>query len=112
MFDFHTLFSHICHQDPERSFLFLWDPPFLCARCTGFYSGIIIGSGYLLIKTKLKLKYLLIITGFSLVIVAINVGIERIFLIDTGNAIRAITGLFAGICVGGLFVQNFKKEGL
>jgi uncharacterized membrane protein len=112
MFDFHALFSYICHQDPERSFLFLWDPPFLCARCTGFYSGIIIGSGYLLIKTKLKLKYLLIITGFSLVIVAINVCIERIFLIDTGNAIRAITGLFAGICVGGLFVQNFKREGL
>ena len=31
----------ICHQLPQRSFLWLWDPPLLCARCTGFYLAIL-----------------------------------------------------------------------
>src|SRR6185503_20480411 len=31
----------ICHQLPQRSFLWLWDPPLLCARCTGFYCALL-----------------------------------------------------------------------
>jgi len=32
----------ICHQLPQRSFLWLWDPPVLCARCTGFYLALLV----------------------------------------------------------------------
>jgi uncharacterized membrane protein len=33
-------FSHVCHQQPERSFFILGRPLAVCARCTGIYSGL------------------------------------------------------------------------
>ena len=33
-------FSHVCHQQPERSFFIVGRPLAVCARCTGIYSGL------------------------------------------------------------------------
>jgi uncharacterized membrane protein len=108
---FHQLLGHICHQDPQRSFLWLWNPPLLCARCTGFYSGIIIGfAGYLFAKKVLKIRVMLALTCLAFTFVALNVAIEVMLEIDTGNAIRFLTGIFSGIMVGILFVYNVKKR--
>ena len=39
----YTAFSPVCHQIPERCF-FLWGFPLaVCSRCTGIYTGILIG---------------------------------------------------------------------
>jgi uncharacterized membrane protein len=32
-------FSHVCHQQPERSFFIAGQPLAVCARCTGLYAG-------------------------------------------------------------------------
>src|SRR5437870_9948467 len=35
----YAVFSHICHQIPERSFFIAGHQFAVCARCTGLYSG-------------------------------------------------------------------------
>ncbi len=35
-------FSHLCHQDPERSFFIAGNKLAVCARCTGLYFGFAI----------------------------------------------------------------------
>lgn len=39
------IFSPICHQNPERSFIFLGHPLGVCARCLGIYFGFLGGTG-------------------------------------------------------------------
>jgi uncharacterized membrane protein len=41
----YLLFSGICHQIPERSFLLLGYPLAVCQRCFGIYVGLLIGGG-------------------------------------------------------------------
>ncbi|HEX8096764.1 MAG TPA: DUF2085 domain-containing protein [Pyrinomonadaceae bacterium] len=36
-------FSYLCHQIPERSFHLAGHPLAVCARCTGIYSGFMLG---------------------------------------------------------------------
>ena len=40
----YTLFSPICHQRPERSFLLSGFPLAVCHRCCGMYLGLFLGS--------------------------------------------------------------------
>lgn len=37
-------FSHLCHQQPERSFFIEGHPLAVCARCTGIYAGFAAGT--------------------------------------------------------------------
>lgn len=37
-------FSHVCHQQPERSFFIAGHPLAVCARCTGLYLGFAIAT--------------------------------------------------------------------
>jgi uncharacterized membrane protein len=33
-------FSHLCHQNPERSFMLRGSPIAVCVRCLGIYTGV------------------------------------------------------------------------
>lgn len=37
-------FSHLCHQNPERSFFIMQYPIALCHRCSGIYLGFFLGT--------------------------------------------------------------------
>lgn len=37
-------FSHVCHQQPERSFFLFGHPLAVCARCTGLYFGFAVSA--------------------------------------------------------------------
>jgi uncharacterized membrane protein len=47
-------FSHVCHQQPERSFFILGRPLAVCARCTGIYSGFALTTLLYPLMTPLK----------------------------------------------------------
>lgn len=94
------LCSHICHQLPERSFLWLWDPPLLCARCTGFYAGIVAG-GILLIASRGRIATrsitILATTGL---LTGLEIALEQFTAWEGSNAIRGVTGLLFGAAIG------------
>lgn len=39
----YQLFDMLCHQDPERSFLFMGSQMAVCSRCIGIYGGALAG---------------------------------------------------------------------
>jgi uncharacterized membrane protein len=92
------MLAAICHRIPERSFLWLWDPPWLCARCTGFYFAIIVGAivALLPIGRGISLRSALIAASLSVGVIA---G-EKFFALELGNGIRCLTGIPLGFVVG------------
>jgi len=67
---FFAAYSHTCHQIPERSFL-LCDTQFgLCARCIGFYGGLLMGAIYCTVKRGYSGPPPLLVLGMSLIMLA------------------------------------------
>lgn len=95
---------HICHQLPERSFLRLWDPPLLCARCTGFYLGVVAGIVVLCAARRNPADKAAKMLVVALMLTAAEIGMEKLQLFDPGNYVRSATGLLLGCAIGiGLF---------
>lgn len=87
-------FSFVCHQRPERSF-FLWGHPLaVCARCTFFYIGILVGMLLypLLFEKEVSFKVVLIF-GTPLIVD----GVSQLLFRESTNDIRAVTGFLLGI---------------
>lgn len=95
---YHLLFS-ICHQYPLRSFWILDHPMALCARCTGGYSGVVIGLVISLSKynhSRHRLSFPLVL-GFSLFALGVDDAIFKTLTnIDGTNTWRLSTGLVGG----------------
>jgi uncharacterized membrane protein len=95
---------HICHQLPERSFLWLWDPPVLCARCTGFYLGIALGIALLCSLRRVTAEKAIPLLLTALALNGIEIAVEGVLRYDPGNYARSIAGLLLGCAVGiGIF---------
>ena len=92
------MLAAICHRLPERSFLWLWDPPWLCARCTGFYFAIVVGAiiSLLPIGRSISLRSALIAASISAGVIAT----EKFLALELGNGIRCLTGIPLGFVVG------------
>ncbi len=61
VYPFSKLFySHICHQNPIKTFYIFHKPLLVCARCTGIYVGALISSVliFALRKSDINIKYL------------------------------------------------------
>ncbi|WP_458455996.1 DUF2085 domain-containing protein [Methanobrevibacter sp.] len=89
--------KYICHRKPERSF-FIKDHQFpVCARCTGFYTGLIV---YLILNSFYEHAYdfnTLFISMILMVPVAID-GLTQYFgPRESTNSIRFVTGFIGGI---------------
>ncbi|WP_295115154.1 DUF2085 domain-containing protein [uncultured Methanobrevibacter sp.] len=87
----------ICHRKPERSF-FIGNHQFpVCARCTGFYSGLAV---FLIYNYFFKIEYslsLLILSVILLIPVSID-GFTQLFnLRESNNTLRFLTGFIGGI---------------
>lgn len=93
------MLAFLCHRLPERSFLWLWDPPWLCARCTGLYAALLVGAVWLLwrgARGRLSLRAALVLAASSLVVIAL----EKWFALETNNGIRCLTALPLGFVLG------------
>ena len=84
-----TIFSSVCHQNPERSF---WALP-LCARCFGLYLGLGLAGLFLPLFSLLFSKRLITIgVAASLALAALSVFSSAL----DGNYVRLGLGLSVG----------------
>lgn len=89
--------KYFCHQIPERSFFIKGHQFPVCARCTGFYTGLAV---YLILNLFFKHPYnleMLIIAMVLMVPVAID-GLTQYFgPRESTNSLRFVTGFIGGI---------------
>ena len=89
--------KYICHRKPERSFFFKGHQFPVCARCTGFYTGLIV---FLIWNCFFKINYdipTLMMSMILMIPVAID-GITQYFgPRESTNTLRFITGFIGGI---------------
>lgn len=91
------LTKYICHRIPERSFFIKGHQFPVCARCTGFYTGLIV---FLIWNCFFKINYdinTLLISIVLMIPVAID-GITQYFgPRESTNNLRFITGFIGGV---------------
>jgi len=98
------IFSIICHQKADRSFLNINGQIILCSRCTGLYAGLLL---FLIIKpikflvNNILVTYIIFIFIVGLSIISVNSNIY-----DT-NTERFILGLVLGIVLSNIFKYAF-----
>ena len=87
----------ICHRKPERSFFIKGHQFPVCARCTGFYTGLII---FLIYDYFFNIDYslnLLICSIILLIPTAIDGFTQLLNCRQSNNTLRFITGVIGGI---------------
>lgn len=91
------LTKYICHRKPERSFFIKGHQFPVCARCTGFYTGLLV---YLIFNFFYKHAYdinMLLISMALMIPVAVD-GFSQYFgPRESTNNLRFITGFIGGI---------------
>ncbi len=98
----------ICHRLPERSFHLRNHQFPVCARCTGFYTGLAI---FLIYNFLFPINYtltVLIISIFLLIPTSIDGLTQYMGLRESNNNLRFITGLIGGFGLIILFKIIFK----
>lgn len=89
--------KYICHRRPERSFFIKGHQFPVCARCTGFYAGLI---AYLIINHFIRHAYdinILMISIILMIPVAIDGFTQYFGPRESTNGLRFITGFIGGI---------------
>ena len=90
----------ICHRKPERSFKCNGKYFPLCARCTGFYLGILVSLPIIFVFLKYLSEIDLFVLGIILLISMFIDGTTQFFKIrESNNILRFITGLVGGFGV-------------
>jgi len=93
----------ICHRIPERSFFIKGHQFPVCARCTGFYTSLILYFIYAYFNFINYNIYLLIFAIILLIPTAID-GLTQLFnKRESNNILRLITGLLGGLGLGIIF---------
>lgn len=103
-------YMYSCHQQPTKSFWLMGYPIALCARCYGFYIGVVISTILALFnKFRINLKTFFII----LLLVIIDLFINYILKHTTGIYLRFTTGLFMGtiFTITISYISNIKNKG-
>ena len=95
--DYMELTKYICHRKPERSFFIKGRQFPVCARCTGFYAGLIV---YLIANHFYSHGYdfnMLFISMVLMIPVAVD-GLTQYFgPRESTNNLRFITGFIGGV---------------
>ena len=87
----------ICHRQPERSFFIKGHQFPVCARCTGFYTGLII---FLIYDYFFNIDYSLNLLIFSIILLiptSIDGFTQLLNFRQSNNTLRFITGVIGGI---------------
>ncbi len=90
---------HLCHQIPQRSFLWLWDPPLLCARCTGFYFSILVALALIALLRQRTAGWIPYVFGAGLVACLATL-VEKILGLEIGNWGRCLSAMPIGFAIG------------
>lgn len=95
-----NLTQFICHRKSERSF-FLGKYQFpVCARCTGFYTSLIIYFIYTYFHF-VNYSPLLLFSAVLLLVPALIDGLTQFFSYrESNNTLRFLTGLMGGLGLG------------
>ena len=87
----------ICHRRPERSFHIRNHQFPVCARCTGFYTGLAV---FLVYNALFPINYslsLLIISIFLMIPTSVDGFTQYVGLRESNNNLRFLTGFIGGI---------------
>lgn len=88
---------YICHQKPERSFFIKGRQFPVCARCTGFYTGLVVYLIWSLFNSHSYDLNMLIISMILMIPVAVDGMTQYFGPRESTNTIRFITGFIGGI---------------
>lgn len=99
-----NIFSYICHQNPERSFVIDGFQFFLCARCTGIYGFLLI---ILIISPLVKWNYDYK-NLFLILLISVLINLITYINIFDINVIRFILGGFIGTISGLIIIKSVK----
>jgi uncharacterized membrane protein len=89
--------KYICHRKPERSFFFKGHQFPVCARCTGFYTGLVV---YFIVNSFLKHNYdlnMFLISIILMIPVAADGLTQYYGPRESTNSLRFITGFIGGV---------------
>ena len=89
--------KYICHRIPERSFFIKGHQFPVCARCTGFYTGLIV---FLIYNCFFPVNYslnLLIISIILMIPTAVDGFTQFLGLRKSNNNLRFVSGVIGGI---------------
>lgn len=97
-YNIYLAFSYVCHQIPARSFLVDQHPFAVCSRCTGIYSGFLIGViAYPLVRslrhTETPARKWLFVAAAPL---AVDFSLEFFGIWSNSHFSRFITGALLG----------------
>ena len=87
----------LCHRMPERSFHYKNHQFPVCARCTGFYTGLLV---FLIYNCFFEINYslsLFIISVILLIPAGIDGFTQLLNLRQSNNNLRFLTGFIGGI---------------
>lgn len=92
------LYSHTCHQIPERSFFINTTQFGFCARCTGFYGGMAMTMLFVVITSRARAISLLWLAVPCLPILT-DVILDLSSQTSVANELRFATGMAAASAV-------------
>ena len=90
----------ICHGKEERCLTVFGQKLPICSRCTGFYSGILIGFISKPLFSNFDVEFLFIFSLIGLIPLGIDGIFQEVTDHESSNVIRLSTGLFCGLFIG------------
>lgn len=87
-------YSPICHQNPEKSFMFNNLQFLVCSRCFGIYIGAFISSILIILCSKIKIKLQLVF--FSIIPMIADIILYRTEIYSYNKIISLLTGFSFG----------------
>jgi len=106
----YAVFSHVCHQIPERCFFIFGYPLTVCARCLGIYTGFFAGATlYPFIKGFSNLS---LPKTKNFILLSIPISIDTLgnlfYVWSTSDLLRFITGFIWGIILPFYFIMGLS----
>lgn len=89
--------KYMCHRRPDRTFSYNGHYFPVCARCTGFYTGLFIFEIYTLLN-NVNISFLLFLLSLVLILPAFIDGFTQFLgLRESFNSLRFVSGFIGGI---------------
>jgi uncharacterized membrane protein len=102
-------FSGVCHQIPERSFVFAGFPFAVCHRCSGIYLGFLAGSliknPFIYRSRKIRCSWIFA----SIAPLVLDVLLPFAGIVESTPLSRFLTGLLFGTMLSSLFLYGVRE---